>query len=57
MMRSVSTGTLSQADSGTTTTKRKGRQPGSRDKKALQGEAAITGAMQAGGTHYAGLER
>jgi len=50
----VSTGTLSQADSGTTTTKRKGRQPGSRNKKTLQREAAIAGAMQAlqaGGTH------
>ena len=42
------TGALSQADSGTTTTKRRGRPPGSRNKKA-----AIAGAMQAlqaGGT-------
>ena len=49
----VSTGTLSQADSGTTTTKCKGRQPRSRNKKTLQREAAIAGAMQAlqaGGT-------
>ena len=50
----VSTGTLSQADSGTTTIKRKGRQPGSRNKKTLQREAAIAGAilqaLQAGGT-------
>ncbi|KAN0076578.1 hypothetical protein V8E54_006720 [Elaphomyces granulatus] len=41
------TGTLFQADSGTTTTKRNGRQPGSRNKKTLQREAAIAGAMQA----------
>ncbi|KAN0072660.1 hypothetical protein V8E54_009589 [Elaphomyces granulatus] len=41
------TGALSQPDSGTTTTKRKGRQPGSRNKKTLQREAAIAGAMQA----------
>jgi hypothetical protein len=46
----VSTGTLSQADSGTATTKCKGRQPRSRNKKTLQREAAIAGAMQAGGT-------
>jgi hypothetical protein len=38
---------LSQADSGTTTTKRRGRPPGSRNKKTLQTEAAIAGAMQA----------
>ena len=44
------TGVLSQADSGTTTTKRRGRPPGSRNKKTLQTEAAIAGAMQAGGT-------
>ncbi|KAN0067600.1 hypothetical protein V8E54_014165 [Elaphomyces granulatus] len=44
----VSTGTLSQADSGTATTKCKGRQPRSRNKKTLQREAAIAGAMQAG---------
>ncbi|KAN0085220.1 hypothetical protein V8E54_001687 [Elaphomyces granulatus] len=34
-----------QPDSGTTTTKRKGRQPGSRNKKTLQREIAIMGAM------------
>jgi hypothetical protein len=47
------TGALPQADSGTTTTKRRGRPPGSRNKKTLQTEAAIAGAMQAlqaGGT-------
>jgi len=47
------TGALSQADSDTTTTKRRGRPPGSRNKKTLQTEAAIAGAMQAlqsGGT-------
>ena len=47
------TGALPQADSGTTTIKRRGRPPGSRNKKTLQTEAAIAGAMQAlqaGGT-------
>ena len=47
------TGALSQADSGTTTTKRRGRPPGSRNKRTLQTEAAIAGTMQAleaGGT-------
>ena len=47
------TGALPQVDSGTTTIKRRGRPPGSRNKKTLQTEAAIAGAMQAlqaGGT-------